>query len=212
MTKARSGLELGSAGQETANRIVDAACKLILNNSYAKATIVEVCQAAGVSTGSSYYAFKRGKLEIGAAVYRLWANELRATVDSTDMGSTKSPVEFLNKRLLPVYGGWFVAKPRRAAFMFEFEVVAAGTEFRIEINNARNLLQETLCRVLTNAAGPWQFGKLSLPEVEAIVLGPIRLIIAAWALSDKGAAEPSRLMPVLAKAAAGALTAVYGGG
>jgi len=193
----------------TAERILDAVCGCVRSGGYAAIDIRAIGKAANVPSGSIYHAFKGGRLQLMAAVYTRWAGDLSLQMDQVDLHRPKSLDEFLAKRVLPAYCRWFSAERHRAAFMLEFEVLAMGTPHRIAVNEARTVIQGSICRLLAGVELREKLGKLSPPLVEAVVLGPVRHVIAAWALANAGAPEPMQQVPGLAKASAAALGALF---
>ena len=198
------------AGQKTAERILDAACACVRRDGYAASNLVAIRKAADVTTGSIYHAFEEGRAQIMAAVYTRWAAELESQIAQVALVKSRSLDDFLAKRLLPAYCQWFAAERHRAAFMFEFEVLATGTQHRMAVNGARDAIQDLIRRKLAGVGVTEKFGIVSPALVEAVVLGPARRVIAVWALANTGAPTPMQQVPGLAKASAAALHALFG--
>jgi TetR/AcrR family transcriptional regulator, transcriptional repressor for nem operon len=63
-------------------KLMDAALDLIWEESYGAVTIDQICQRAGVKTGSFYYFFE-SKADLAVAVFeRLWEEEWKPKLDS----------------------------------------------------------------------------------------------------------------------------------
>jgi TetR/AcrR family transcriptional repressor of nem operon len=125
-------------------KLMDAALDLMWEESYGAVTIDQICQRAGVKTGSFYYFFE-SKADLAVAVFeRLWEEEWKPRLDSS-FSSSIDPLVRLSSYLESIYAFTLEAKAKHGKVL-GCPVCTVGSEVSTQEHDVSAVIREIMSR------------------------------------------------------------------
>jgi TetR/AcrR family transcriptional repressor of nem operon len=125
-------------------KLMDAALDLMWEESYGAVTIDQICQKAGVKTGSFYYFFQ-SKADLAVAVFeRLWEEDWKPRLD-TAFSSSIDPLVRLSSYLEGLYGFMLEAKARHGKVL-GCPVCTVGSEISTQEHDVSAVIRDIMSR------------------------------------------------------------------
>lgn len=125
-------------------KLMDAALDLMWEESYGAVTIDQICQRAGVKTGSFYYFFE-SKADLAVAVFeRLWEEEWKPRLDSS-FSSSIDPLVRLSSYLGSIHGFALEAKAKHGKVL-GCPVCSVGSEVSTQEHDVSAVIRDIMSR------------------------------------------------------------------
>jgi TetR/AcrR family transcriptional regulator, transcriptional repressor for nem operon len=125
-------------------KLMDAALELMWEESYGAVTIDQICQRAGVKTGSFYYFFE-SKADLAVAVFeRLWEEEWKPRLDR-NFSSSIDPLVRLSNYLETIYAFTLDAKARHGRVL-GCPVCTVGSEISTQEHDVSAVIRDIMSR------------------------------------------------------------------
>jgi TetR/AcrR family transcriptional regulator, transcriptional repressor for nem operon len=125
-------------------KLMDATLDLIWEESYGAVTIDDICQRAGVKTGSFYYFFKSKADLAVAALERLWKDDWKPSLDRT-FSSSVDPLVRLQNYFGMIYEKQLEAKKKYGKIL-GCPVCSVGSEVSTQEADISSVIREMMAR------------------------------------------------------------------
>ena len=171
----------------TRDRLLDAAAGVFLEHGYAKASMDQVRQAAGVSNGSLYHHFPT-KAELADALYVQTLHDFHAALLAAIRGDVDAEAGV--KGMVRAYVGWVVKHPDRAALLHKLRREGDVTDASAGIH-AANAEAFGALRAWTEAQrAAGRMRDLPFHLWMALVFSPAMSLTARWVKEAKPSVPP----------------------
>ena len=181
----------------TRDRVLDAAAAVFLEHGYARASMEQVRQAAGVSNGSLYHHFPT-KAELADALYVQTLHDFHGALLAAVRGDVDA--ESGVKGVVRAYVSWVVKHPDRAALLHKLKREGDVTDASAGIS-AANAEAFTALRAWTEAqCAAGHMRELPFHLWMALVFAPSMSLTARW-VREARPAVPAKVRAALEHAA-----------
>lgn len=181
----------------TRDRVLDAAAAVFLEHGYARASMEQVRQAAGVSNGSLYHHFPT-KAELADALYVQTLHDFHGALLAAVKGGVDA--ESGVKGVVRAYVSWVVKHPDRAALLHKLKREGDVTDASAGIS-AANAEAFTALRAWTEAqCAAGHMRELPFHLWMALVFAPSMSLTARW-VREARPAVPAKVRAALEHAA-----------